>query len=78
VIYSIGATLDQFGEMLSCYDVKLEVFKTNQTTVEVFRGYVKKSMTSGNHIATNFDRKELSESGGGQFSPIMAYNEEKD
>jgi hypothetical protein len=69
VIYSIGATLDQFGEMLSCYDVKLEVFKTNLWRF---------SMTSGNHIATNFDRKELSESGGGQFSPIMAYNEEKD
>jgi hypothetical protein len=78
VIYSIGATLDQFGEMLSCYEVKLEVFKANQTTVEVFRDYVKKSMTSGHHIAINFDRKELSESGGGHFSPIMAYNEEKD
>lgn len=78
VIHTMGATLDQFGDMLSCYSVNVKVFKANQTTVDDFRKYVKQSMMVGDHVAINFNRLELSESGGGHYSPVMAYNEEKD
>lgn len=77
-IYAIGTTLDQLGRMLSCYSVEVETVKANESSVDLFRSTVQEAMLKGDHIAINFNRSGLLESGGGHFSPLMAYNGDKD
>lgn len=77
-VSNIGSTIDQLGDMLACYNIDATVHKANTSSVEEFRRETSTAMSAGNHIAINFYRTEIGETGGGHFSPILAYSADAD
>lgn len=77
-VSNIGSTIDQLGHMLACYNVDATVRKANTSSVEQFRKETSTAMKTGNHIAINFYRTEIGETGGGHFSPVLAYSADAD
>jgi len=77
-----GTTLDQLQQMLKCYSQLLfdvTPVYADRSSVDAFRREVISGFgKSAGHFAINFHRTELGESGGGHWSPLMAYNEEAD
>jgi hypothetical protein len=68
--------------MLKCYSGEvygLEPVHANEASVEKFRSDIITGLGSKNaHFAINFHRTELGETGGGHWSPVMAYNKDHD
>jgi hypothetical protein len=69
-----GVTMDQLAGILACHNVSAQVVYSNETTLEQFRKTIESKMVSGNPVLLNFHRPELSEHGGGHWSPVVAYS----
>jgi len=53
--------------------------QTNESTLEHFRECIKRGTTSDNlHMVVSYDRRGVSQTGTGHFSPIGGYNEQRD
>ncbi|MCF6764219.1 phytochelatin synthase family protein [Thiotrichales bacterium 19S3-7] len=75
-----GMTLDKAAFVLKHYANEVKTYHGNEIMgVKQFREMlIKTLMTKNQFIIINFYRKTISESGGGHFSPIAAYNPETD
>ncbi|KAA8550729.1 hypothetical protein F0562_002413 [Nyssa sinensis] len=71
-----------FGKVVClahCAGVKVDAFRTNQSTIDDFRNYVVACPTSdGCHVISSYNRGTLKQTGAGHFSPIGGYHAGKD
>uniref|UniRef100_A0A5B7AP31 glutathione gamma-glutamylcysteinyltransferase n=1 Tax=Davidia involucrata TaxID=16924 RepID=A0A5B7AP31_DAVIN len=71
-----------FGKVVClahCAGVKVEAFRTNQSTIDDFRKYVVACSTSDDcHVISSYHRGTLKQTGDGHFSPIGGYHAGKD
>lgn len=74
-----GMTLDELAKAVSTYDVKTSTVHASQITMDDFREMVKKHTRTRHHfMIANYSRPALHQIGQGHFSPIAAYDEQKD
>ncbi|MBD2136491.1 phytochelatin synthase family protein [Anabaena sp. FACHB-1237] len=74
-----GMTLQQLGNLLASYDVKVEVYHAGNSSLERFRQLAQENLkSSDNFILVNYLRKEIGQESGGHISPLAAYNESTD
>lgn len=71
-----------FGKLVClahCAGAKVEAFRTNQRTIDDFRKYVMRCVTSDDcHMISSYHRGVFQQTGTGHFSPIGGYHAEKD
>ncbi len=74
-----GMTLDQLGQLLASYPVKVKVYHSTDTSLEDFRQRTVENLKEPNNfVLVNYLRKVIGEEKGGHISPIAAYNEQTD
>ncbi|MHC5726284.1 MAG: phytochelatin synthase family protein [Nostoc sp.] len=74
-----GMTLDQLGQLLASYDLKVNVYHAADTSLEEFRKQAAENLKQPqNFVIVNYLRKEIGEEKGGHISPLAAYNEQTD
>ena len=74
-----GMTLDQLGQLLVSYSVKVKVYHGADVSLEKFRQLaVENLQTSNSFVVVNYLRKAIGEEKGGHISPLAAYNEQTD
>ncbi|HBB35548.1 MAG TPA: glutathione gamma-glutamylcysteinyltransferase [Cyanobacteria bacterium UBA8803] len=74
-----GMTLDQLGQLLATYPVKVQVYHASEVTLEEFRNQAIKNLREpGNFILINYLRKTIGQETGGHISPLAAYNQQTD
>lgn len=79
VVSRMGMTLDQMGQLLASYGVKVQVYHAANTNLENFRKQVAENLKQpGNFVLVNYLRKEIGQEKGGHISPLAAYNEQTD
>ncbi len=79
VVARQGMTLDQLGQLLTTYPVKVKVYHSANTPLEEFRKLAVENLKKpGNFILVNYLRKIIGEEKGGHISPLAAYNEQTD
>ncbi|MER3492556.1 MAG: glutathione gamma-glutamylcysteinyltransferase [Mastigocladus sp. ERB_26_2] len=79
VVARMGMTLDQMGQLLASYGVKVQVYHAADTSLEQFRKQAAENLKqSGNFILVNYLRKKFGQEKGGHISPLAAYNEQTD
>lgn len=79
VVSQKGMTLDQLGQLLGSYSVKVKVYHAGQTSLEDFRKLVAENLKQENNfVLVNYLRKAIGQEKGGHISPIAAYNEQTD
>lgn len=71
-----GATLEQLGGMLRSHGLTVTVRHAQDSSVEQFRREASEAVGEpGKAVVINYRRKELSQEGGGHFSPLGAYHD---
>ncbi|BAY43071.1 hypothetical protein SAMD00079811_06490 [Scytonema sp. HK-05] len=79
VVSRMGMTLEQIGQLLASYGVKVKVYHAADTNLEDFRKLVSQNLKQpANFVIINYLRKEIGQQKGGHISPIAAYNEKTD
>jgi hypothetical protein len=79
VVSRMGMTLEQIGQLLASYGVKVKVYHAADTNLEDFRKLVSQNLKQpANFVLINYLRKEIGQEKGGHISPIAAYNEKTD
>ncbi|MDM9581894.1 phytochelatin synthase family protein [Nostoc sp. GT001] len=79
VVSREGMTLDQLGQLLASYGVKVNVYHAADTSLEEFRKQAAENLKQPqNFILVNYLRKEIGQEKGGHISPVAAYNEQTD
>jgi len=79
VVARQGMTLDQLGQLLGSYPVKVNVYHASETSLEEFRSSVVANLKQqDNFVLVNYLRKGIGQEKGGHISPIAAYNEQAD
>lgn len=79
VVSRMGMTLEQIGQLLASYGVKVKVYHAADTNLEDFRKLVSQNLKQpANFVLVNYLRKEIGQEKGGHISPIAAYNEKTD
>ncbi|AKG24506.1 phytochelatin synthase family protein [Calothrix sp. 336/3] len=79
VVSRQGMTLSQLGGLLATYPVKVEVYHTQNSSLEKFRTLATANLKQKNNfILVNYLRKTIGQETGGHISPIAAYNEKTD
>jgi hypothetical protein len=79
VVSRQGMTLDQLGQLLGSYPVKVKVYHASQSSLEKFRSSVVANLKQPNNfVLVNYLRKSMGQEKGGHISPIGAYNEQTD
>ncbi len=79
VVSRMGMTLEQIGQLLASYGVKVKVYHAADTNLENFRKLVSENLKQpANFVLINYLRKEIGQEKGGHISPIAAYNEKTD
>ena len=74
-----GMTLDQLGQILSLYPVKVDVRHTAPGGADEFRKLAGEALAGRNHVViVNFLRSALGEQTFGHISPLGAYDEKSD
>ena len=74
-----GMTLDQLGQILSLYPVKVNVRHAAPGGADEFRKLAGEALAGRNHVViVNFLRKALGEETFGHISPLGAYDEKSD
>ena len=74
-----GMTLQQLTKVLAAFPVRVESRYGNQMTIDEFRTAMKENLRYSDRVVLlNFDRKSLSEIGGGHWSPLAAYHPASD
>ena len=70
-----GVNLTELEKMLGDYPVKALMYRTNDTSYKEFKESAMHALKTGKgYVIVNFDRRTMGEKGGGQFSPIAAYD----
>ena len=79
VVSRQGMTLDELGQLLGSYAVKVKVYHAADSNLKEFRSSVVANLKQENNfVLVNYLRKVIGEEKGGHISPIAAYNEETD
>lgn len=79
VVSRMGMTLDQIGQFLGSYNVKVKVYHAGDTSLQDFRKLASENLKqSGNFVLVNYLRKEIGQEKGGHISPLAAYNKQTD
>ena len=79
VVSRQGMTLDQLGQLLASYGVKVNVYHAADTSLEQFRKQAAENLKQPqNFVLVNYLRKEIGQEKGGHISPLAAYNEQTD
>ena len=79
VVSRQGMTLDQLGQLLGSYPVKVKVYHASESSLEEFRSSVVANLKQPNNfVLVNYLRKGIGQEKGGHISPIAAYNEQMD
>ncbi|MBN3952089.1 MAG: C39 family peptidase [Nostoc sp. NMS7] len=79
VVSRQGMTLDQLGQFLASYGVKVNVYHAADTSLEEFRKQAAENLKQPqNFVLVNYLRKEIGQDKGGHISPLAAYNEQTD
>ncbi len=74
-----GMTLDQLGQLLGSYPVKVQVHHAADSNLEQFRQQVMQTLNqTDNFLLVNYLRKEINQDRGGHISPIAAYHKGSD
>ncbi|WP_013323642.1 phytochelatin synthase family protein [Gloeothece verrucosa] len=74
-----GMTLQQLGQLLESYSLKVKVYYGSEVSLEQFRQLVMKNLEQpNNYVIVNYLRSTLHQERGGHISPIAAYNKETD
>jgi hypothetical protein len=74
-----GMTLDQLGQLLASYGVKVNIYHAADSSLEQFRKQAAVNLKQPqNFILVNYLRKEIGQEKGGHISPLAAYNEQTD
>lgn len=79
VVSRMGMTLEQIGQFLGSYNVKVKVYHAADTNLQDFRKLASENLKQqGNFVLVNYLRKEIGQEKGGHISPLAAYNEKTD
>lgn len=79
VVSRQGMTLDQLGQLLGSYPVKVKGYHASESSLEKFRSSVVANLKQpDNFVLVNYLRKSMGQEKGGHISPIAAYNEQTD
>ena len=79
VVSQKGMTLDQLGQFLGSYSVKVKVYHAGQISLEEFRRLAVENLKqSDSFVVVNYLRKAIGQEKGGHISPLAAYNEQTD
>lgn len=79
VVSRQGMTLEQLGQLLESYPVKVKVYHASKSSLEKFRSSVVANLKQpDNFVLVNYLRKSMGQEKGGHISPIAAYNEQTD
>ena len=74
-----GMTLDQLGQILSLYPIKVDVHHAAMGGLNEFRRTAGDYLTAKNHVVlVNYLRKSLGQERGGHISPLAAYDSKAD
>ncbi len=73
-----GMTLQQLGDALATFPVRVEVSHASNKSKEAFRRDVKEGLSLRHCLIVNYLRTGVGQVGGGHFSPLAAYHEESD
>lgn len=74
-----GMTLEQMGQLLASYGVKVQVYHASDTTLAEFRKLAVANLKEpGNFVLVNYLRREIGQERGGHISPLAAYNQQTD
>ncbi|KTD06970.1 hypothetical protein A8135_06475 [Legionella jamestowniensis] len=76
-IYKHGITLDKLGEMLKEKKVDVIIKHASSKGYFNFIHDIENTLHHQNFIIVNFFRPKINQEGGGHFSPIAAYNKNK-
>jgi hypothetical protein len=79
VVSRMGMTLEQIGQLLGSYNVKIKVYHAADTNLQDFRKLASENLKQpGNFVLVNYLRREIGQEKGGHISPLAAYNEKMD
>jgi hypothetical protein len=79
VVSRMGMTLEQIGQLLGSYNVKVKVYHAADTNLQDFRKLASENLKQpGNFVLVNYLRREIGQEKGGHISPLAAYNEKMD
>ncbi|QSJ16828.1 phytochelatin synthase family protein [Nostoc sp. UHCC 0702] len=79
VVSRQGMTLEELGNLIASYDVKVNVYHATDTSLEQFRRQAAENLKQPqNFVLVNYLRKEIGQEKGGHISPLAAYNEQAD
>lgn len=73
-----GMTLQQLGDALATFPVRVEVCHASDKSAEAFRLDAKEVLSSSHCLIVNYLRTGVGQVGGGHFSPLAAYHEKSD
>jgi len=78
-IMQSGMTLDEFGEMLAAYDLKVEVRHAVGSSLDEFRRIAVAALKDDDRfVLVNYLRKAIGQEAGGHISPLGAYDADTD
>lgn len=79
VVARQGMTLNQLGQLLGSYPVKVQVYHAANSSLAKFRSSVVANLQQpDNFVLVNYLRKGIGQERGGHISPLAAYNEQTD
>lgn len=84
LVYARGLTIEQTAKIINEQDTigskaQAKVFHANEFKDEkYFKNKLLNSMKAGKYIIINYKRADMDAQGGGHFSPLAAYNPNKD
>ena len=74
-----GATLEELGQMLGAWNLKVSIHHAADSNLTDFRRQARTALASGKqYVIINFHRDPLNQKGGAHFSPLAAYDEHSD
>jgi hypothetical protein len=78
-VQSIGMTLDQLERVLNVFPINVKKLYGEDLDADLLRNELIEYLEKENHfVIVNYYRDTIGQVGGGHFSPIAAYNKEKD
>ncbi|KAK3414576.1 hypothetical protein EUGRSUZ_H00437 [Eucalyptus grandis] len=70
-----GISFGKVACLARCAGAEVEAFRTSETTVDLFRQFVKRCSSSDNcHLVSSYHRAAFKQTGTGHFSPIGGYH----
>lgn len=69
-----GLSLNEVCRLLEAAGITSEPILAADTDLDGFRNAARAHLRAGGHVIVNFARRKLGQSGGGHFSPLVAYD----